>query len=102
MSLILRVGWVWTSEKYVIKFYVTNWKGRVGLNTKMYNVTLFSLFLLKASLMCKISQYSPTERTKNICPILYLSRSFYLVEFRDDRFCWCVSMIQEGKYDQLL
>ena len=70
--------------------------------TFLYNVTLFSLFLLKASLMCKISQYSPTERTKNICPILYLSRSFYLVEFRDDRFCWCVSMIQEGKYDQLL
>ena len=50
MSLILRVGWVWTSEKYVIKFYVTNWEGRSGLNPNIYDVTLFSDFFLKASL----------------------------------------------------
>ena len=50
MSLILGVWLVWTSEKYVIKFYVTDWEGRVGLNPNMYNVTLFSFFLLKASL----------------------------------------------------
>ena len=50
MSLILRVGWVWTVEKYVTKFYVTNWEGRVGLSPNMYDVTLFSLFFLKASL----------------------------------------------------
>ena len=47
MSLILRVGWVWTLEKYVTKFYVTNWEGRVGLNPNMYNVTLFSLFFFE-------------------------------------------------------
>ena len=51
MSLILRVGWVWTLEKYVIKFYVTNWEGRVGLDPNMYNVTNFSLFFLKSSLI---------------------------------------------------
>ena len=50
MSLILRVGWVWTLGKYVTKFYVTNWESRVGLNPNMYDVTLFSLFFLKASL----------------------------------------------------
>ena len=50
MSLILRVGWVWTLEKYVTKFFVTNWEGRVGLNPNMYDVTLFSLFFLKAFL----------------------------------------------------
>ena len=44
MSLILRVGWVWTLEKYVIKVYVTNWEGMVGLNPNMYNVTLLTLF----------------------------------------------------------
>ena len=47
MSLILRVGWVWTLEKYVTKFYVTNWEGRVGLNPNMYDVTLFSLFFFE-------------------------------------------------------
>ena len=51
MSLILRVGWVWTLEKYVTKFYVTNLEGRVGLNPNLYDVTLFSLFFLKASLI---------------------------------------------------
>ena len=45
MSLILRLGWVMTLEKYVTKFYVTNWEGRVSLNPNMYDVTLFSLFL---------------------------------------------------------
>ena len=39
MSLILRVGWVWTLEKYV-----TNWEGRVGLNPNIYDVTLVNLF----------------------------------------------------------
>ena len=47
MSLILRVGWVWTLEKYVTKFYVTNWEGRVSLNPNMYNVTLFGLFFFE-------------------------------------------------------
>ena len=36
MSLILRVGWVWTLEKYVTKFYVTIWDGRGGLNPNIY------------------------------------------------------------------
>ena len=44
MSLILGVGWVWTLEKNVTKFYVTNWEGKVGLDPNIYNVTLFSLF----------------------------------------------------------
>ena len=44
MSLILRVGWVCTLEKYVTKFYVTNWEGRMGLNPNMYDVTVFNLF----------------------------------------------------------
>ena len=57
MSLILRVGWVCTLEKYVTKFYVTNWEGRVGLNPNMYDVTLFSLFFLKASLNHSIPQF---------------------------------------------
>ena len=47
MSLILRVGWVWTLEKNVTKLYVTNWEGRVGLNPNMYDVTLFSLFFFE-------------------------------------------------------
>ena len=47
MSLILRVGWVWTLGKYVTKFYVTNWESRVGLNPNMYDVTLFSLFFFE-------------------------------------------------------
>ena len=47
MSLILRVGWVWTLEKYVIKFYVTNWEGRLGLNPNIYDVTLFSDFFFE-------------------------------------------------------
>ena len=38
-------------EENITKFYVTNWEGRVGLNPNMYNVTLFSLFFLKASLI---------------------------------------------------
>ena len=49
MSLILRVGWVWTLEKYVTKFYVTNWEGRVGLKPNMYDVTLFSYAVEKVS-----------------------------------------------------
>ena len=44
MSLILRVGWVWTLEKNVTKSYVTNWEGRMGLDPNMYDVTLFTLF----------------------------------------------------------
>ena len=44
MSLILRVGWVWTLEINVTIFSVTNWAGRVGLNPNMYDVILFSLF----------------------------------------------------------
>ena len=44
-SLILRVGWVWTLEKCITKFYVTNWEGRVGLNPNLYDVTLFNLFV---------------------------------------------------------
>ena len=39
MSLIHRVGWVWTLEKNV-----TNLEGRVGLDPKMYDVTLFTFF----------------------------------------------------------
>ena len=54
MSLILRLGWVWTLEKYVTKFFVTNWEGRVGLDPNMYDVTNFSLFFLKASLNKRI------------------------------------------------
>ena len=46
MSLIDRVGWVWTLEENVTEFYVTNWVDRVGLNPNMYDVdvTFFSLF----------------------------------------------------------
>ena len=39
MSLIHRVGWVWTLEKNV-----TNSEGRVGLDPNMYDVTLFTFF----------------------------------------------------------
>ena len=47
MSLILRVGWVLNSEKYVTKFLVTNWEGRVGLDPNMYDVTLLDLFFFE-------------------------------------------------------
>ena len=41
------VGWVLNSEKYVTKFYVTNWEVRVGSDPNMYNVTLLDLFFFE-------------------------------------------------------
>ena len=38
-----------TLEKYVTKFYFTNWEGRVGLKPNMYDVTLFSYAVEKVS-----------------------------------------------------
>ena len=71
MSLIQRVGWVWDSEKYVTKSYVTNWEGRVGLDPNMYDVTLFSLFFFEgfSNVLLQIS--------KNLCD---------LTRFSDDNF----------------
>ena len=41
MALIHRVGWVWTLEENVTRFYVTNLVGRVGLNPNMIHPLSF-------------------------------------------------------------
>ena len=52
MSLIYRVGWVQTLEKYVTKFYVSNWEGRVGSDLNMYDVPLLEFVFFELFPKC--------------------------------------------------
>jgi hypothetical protein len=74
MSLILRVGWVWPLEKYVTKFYVTNWEGRVGLNPNMYHVevVMFTLFLVRRVLTVEVVEYSLSCRVLTLAYLVNL------------------------------